>query len=249
MEGRRLRRLERACGGWARAVTVVTEAEASIYRQFAPGASVHAVGNGVDLEYFRPSTCAEDPDCVFVGALDYRPNVDAACWFSREVWPSIRRAVPEARLQLVGRRPAPAVQALAEVPGVTVVGQVPDVRPFVEQSAVAVVPLRIARGVQNKVLEALALAKATVASPTTLAGLRGDATPGVLTADSPDEWTQAVLRLLVDSALRRKLGEAGRRYVEEHHCWDHCLEPFLDLLRLSGHRALDAEPLSRRVVA
>jgi sugar transferase (PEP-CTERM/EpsH1 system associated) len=244
LEGRRLRRLEQGLAAWARALTVVTEAEANLYRQFAPGAPVHAIGNGVDLEYFQPSPTAEEPACVFVGALDYRPNVDAACWFSREVWPAIRRARPEARVYLVGRQPVPAVQALAAIPGVEVVGQVPDVRPYLERSAVAVVPLQIARGVQNKVLEALSMAKATVASPMTLAGLQGASTPGVVMATTADDWAAAVLRLLGDVPMRRQLGEAGRRYVAEHHCWDRCLEPFLDLLRLRSHPGPDAGPRS-----
>jgi polysaccharide biosynthesis protein PslH len=240
LEGRRLRRLEQSLPAWAQAITVVTKAEADLYRRFAPEAPIHAVGNGVDLDYFQPATTSEEPACVFVGALDYRPNVDAACWFSREVWPAIRRDRPEARFYLVGRRPAPAVQALATIPGVEVVGQVPDVRPYLERCAVAVVPLHIARGVQNKVLEALAMGKATIASPMTLAGLQGEATPGVLMASTAEEWTKAVLQLLGDAPLRRRLGEAGRRYVADHHCWDRCLEPFLDLLRLREHRNPDA---------
>jgi glycosyltransferase involved in cell wall biosynthesis len=166
--------------------------------------------------------------------LDYRPNVDAACWFCRAIWPAIRAWRPDARVYLVGRRPAPAVRALAGLPGVEVVGQVRDVRPFVEKAAVAVVPLRIARGVQNKVLEALAMGKATVASPMTLAGLRAGATPGVVVATTPEEWAGAVLRLLGDEGLRRTLGTAGRRYVEEHHCWDRCLTPFAELLGLAA---------------
>lgn len=232
LEGRRLRRLEQRLSTWARAVTVVTEAEANLYRQFAPGAAVHAIGNGVDLEYFQPSTVPEEPACVFVGALDYRPNVDAACWFSRAVWPAIHRARPEVKLYLVGRRPTAAVQSLAAIPNVEVIGQVPDVRPYLQRSAVAVVPLQIARGVQNKVLEAMAMSKAVIASPMTLAGLRGGSTPGVVMASTLEEWTAAVLRLLDDASLRRELGETGHRYVAEHHCWDRCLEPFLDLLQL-----------------
>jgi sugar transferase (PEP-CTERM/EpsH1 system associated) len=232
LEGSRLRRVERDFTNWTRAVTVVTEAEADLYRSFAAEAPVHAVGNGVDLDYFRPESREEEPACVFVGALDYRPNIDAACWFCREVLPSVRRIRPEARVYLVGRRPAAAVRALAELPGVELIGQVPDVRPHLARAAMAVVPLHIARGVQNKVLEALAMAKATVATPMTLAGLRGQATPGVLMASTVADWTSAVLHLLDDEPLRRRLGAAGRRYVAEHHCWDRCLEPFLDLLRL-----------------
>src|SRR5207245_1533631 len=107
----------------------------------------------------------KEPVCVFVGALDYRPNVEGVGWFCRNVWPEIRRRRPDAVLLLVGRKPAPAVQRLAGEPGVEVVGQVPDVRPFLHRAAVTVVPLQIARGVQNKVLEALAMGKAVVASP------------------------------------------------------------------------------------
>src|SRR5262249_25758494 len=146
--------------------------EADLFKSFRDWDSVHAITNGVDLGYFRPAEPAPVEDgCAFVGALDYRPNVDAARWFCREVWPEIHRRVPDARFRLVGRQPTPEVKRLAEVPGVEVVGQVPDVRPHVARTAVIVAPLRIARGVQNKVLEAMALGKAVVASPQALKGL------------------------------------------------------------------------------
>jgi sugar transferase (PEP-CTERM/EpsH1 system associated) len=233
-EADRLRRLERGLASWARAVTVVSEAEAQVYRAFCPGGPVHVVTNGVDLEYFRPSCGPVEPACVFVGALDYRPNVDAVCWFCAEVWSAVRRRRPDAGLYLVGRRPAPAVRRLAALPGVTVVGQVPDVRPYLGRAAVAVAPLHIARGVQNKVLEALAMGKAAVISPQCRAGLR--VTPGaeVLVAGEPGEWVEAVLHLLEDPALRERLGQAGRRHVEEHCRWDRCLEPFDALLGLES---------------
>jgi sugar transferase (PEP-CTERM/EpsH1 system associated) len=233
-EGCRLRRLERGIADWARAVTLVSEAEAELYHRSCPGASAHAISNGVDLDAFRPGPgpLAGEQGCVFVGALDYRPNVDGAIWFSREVWPEIRRHHPRATLALVGRRPTPAVRRLAEQPGIEVVGQVPDVRPYVAKAAVALAPLRIARGIQNKVLEALAMGKAVVASPQALVGLR--AQPGVhaLAASTPREWADAVSRLLENESLRQQLGSAGRRYVEDHHRWDTCLEPFATLLGL-----------------
>src|SRR5262249_34905665 len=134
---------------------------------------------------------------------------------------------------LVGRKPAPAVQQLAGLPGVELVGQVPDVRPHLARAAVAVVPLRLARGGPNKGLGALAVGKAAGGSPTTLAGLRGEATAGVICADTEREWADAVVRLLGDEGLRRQLGAAGRAYVEGHHCWERCLEPFLELLGLA----------------
>ncbi|MGH7171110.1 MAG: TIGR03087 family PEP-CTERM/XrtA system glycosyltransferase [Gemmataceae bacterium] len=244
-EGRRLRRLEQTLSTWARAVTLVGEAEAAIYRQFCPGGPVRAITNGVDLDYFQPAPLVgpashqlEDPSCVFVGALDYLPNVEGSLWFCREVWPEIRRRRPEAKIYLVGRRPSPAVQRLADLPGVELVGQVPDIRPYLAGAAVTVVPLRIARGVQNKVLESLAMARPTIASPQALAGLK--AQPGVhlLQASSPEQWLQTILTLFDDPALGWRLGEAGRRYVEEHHCWDRCLQPFAPLL------GLPAEPIS-----
>src|SRR5262249_13060382 len=149
-----LRRLERDLAGWARAITVVSEAEAQIYLGFCPDGPIHVVTNGVDLDYFCPLDSPVEALCVFVGALDYRPNVDAVCWFCAHVWPTVHQHRPDARLQLVGRRPTAAVRQLCVIPGVEVIGSVPDVRPYLAQAAVAVAPLRIARGVQNKILEA-----------------------------------------------------------------------------------------------
>jgi sugar transferase (PEP-CTERM/EpsH1 system associated) len=230
-EGRRLRRLEQQLASTARAVTVVSTVEADIYRRFCPRAPVYVVTNGVDLDYFRPAPAPEEPACAFVGALDYRPNVEGICWFCREVWSTIHQSRPDATLYIVGRRPAPAVRRLADLKGVVLAGQVPDVRPYLARAAVSVVPLHIARGVQNKVLEALAMGKATVASPQALAGVRPPPETH-LGAVTPAEWAGAVLRLLADEPLRRKLGDAGRRYAEERHCWDRCLEPFGALLGL-----------------
>jgi polysaccharide biosynthesis protein PslH len=159
------------------------------------------------------------------------------------VWPAIRARQPAARLFLVGRRPVEAVSRLAEVPGIEVVGQVPDVRPWLRRAAVSVNPLRIARGVQNKVLEALASARAVVGSPEALAGLGVREGVEVLSASSPQEWVAAVLALFADPAQRLRLGQAGREYVEQHHRWETCLAPFAELIGApdaSGVSALSA---------
>jgi sugar transferase (PEP-CTERM/EpsH1 system associated) len=232
-EGRRLRRLEQSLASWARAATLVSTAEADLFRGFSPWDGIHAVTNGVDLDYFGPSHPPEIEDgCVFVGALDYRPNIDAACWFCRDIWPAIHRRRPDTRLRLVGRRPVPVVRSLGDLPGVDVIGQVADVRPYLIQSAIAVVPLRIARGMQNKVLEALAMAKPVVASPQALAGLSDQPGLPALSAVSPEDWSHTILALLADQARRRQLGQAGRCYVEENHAWERCLAPFAPLLGL-----------------
>jgi polysaccharide biosynthesis protein PslH len=235
-EGRRLRRLEQDLCRWARAALVVSKPEADVFRSFSPWTEVHAVTNGVDLSYFAPETTAsaDQNSCVFVGALDYYPNIDAAQWFCREVWPLIHARQPQSKFLMVGRRPDPAVQRLTELAGVQLVRDVPDVRPYVSKATVVVVPLRIARGLQNKVLEALAMGKAVVASPPALAALK--TRPGVhlLAASAAQEWTNAVLEVMDNECLRRALGIAGRKYVEDYHDWDHCLEPLTDLLGLAS---------------
>lgn len=232
-EGWRLRKLEQHLPARVRAVTLVSEAEANLYRHFCLRGSVHAVTSGVALDYFQPAEQGDEAGCVFVGALDYHPNVEGTTWFCREVWPEVRRRRPDANLAIVGRRPGPPMRRLAQVPGVTLVGQVPDIRPHVAKAAVAVVPVRIARGVQNKVLEALAMGKAILAAPQSIAGLK--AQPGIhlLAASTAAEWADCLVRLFQDVELRRRLGAAGRRYVEEHHRWERCLQPLDQLLGLA----------------
>jgi sugar transferase (PEP-CTERM/EpsH1 system associated) len=233
LEGKRLRKLERTLPAWCKAVFLVSNAETKLYRSFAQSGPVLTATNGVDLDFFRPLDLPSERACTFVGALDYTPNIDGACWFAETVWPELHRRRPDLCLRLVGRRPAAAIQALAHHPGIELIGQVSDVRPWIARSAMVVVPLRIARGVQNKVLEALALAKAVVASPPSLNGLA--ATPGehLLAANSPREWIDTIERLLDDVELRRRLGLAGRNYVEVHHTWEGCLQPFAEVLNLA----------------
>ena len=234
-EGRRLRRLEAGLSEWARAVTLVSSDEADLYRRSGGTGLVAGIVNGVDLDYFQPDPVAvEGPCCAFVGALDYRPNVEGIAWFCRTVWPGVRRSRPDATLQLVGRRPCAEVRALAEAPGVELIGAVPDVRPHVARSAVAIAPLRIARGVQNKVLEALAMGKAAVISPGASTGLDLKPDIHVRVASAVEQWVEAIVGLLGDPVERRRLGAAGRRFVEQHHDWDRCLEPFGPLLGLKA---------------
>lgn len=233
-EGRRLGELERAIPAWAGAVTLVSEAEAALFRRSGGEGAIRAITNGVDLEYFHPGFpgSGDGEGCVFVGALDYRPNVDGVVWFCREVWPRILDRRPGTRFALVGRKPSATVRRLAALPGVDLIGQVADVRPHVASASVAVMPLRIARGVQNKVLEALAMGKAVVASPEAIEGI--DAEPGVhlRAASMPEDWVEAVVGLLDDRDQGRRLGEAGRAYVEREHDWGRCLAPFRSLMGL-----------------
>jgi sugar transferase (PEP-CTERM/EpsH1 system associated) len=240
LEGARLRRLERAIAGWARAITLVSEAEAVLFRSACDAGPAHVVGVGVETTSLRDTVLAHARDgytCVFTGALDYRPNVDGVRWFCTEAWPEIRRRHPAARIQLVGRRPARSVCRLGRIEGVEVIGPVPDVRPYLEEAAMAIAPIRIARGIQCKVLEAMAMARAVVASPGALTGL--NVTPGVhaLSASTSSEWIDAVSRLIGDSALRGRIAKAGRAYVEERHRWEDCLESLGTLLGIGDEPA------------
>jgi sugar transferase (PEP-CTERM/EpsH1 system associated) len=227
LEAARVRKLEAQLPRWVRAISVVSRAEADIYDSFAGSGSATVATNGVDLAYFHPTDQPLETACAFVGAMDYLPNVDGVLWFAREVWPAIRARFPSAEFRIVGRKPASAVQALSSVPGVVVTGSVPDVRPYVRTASVVVAPLRLGRGVQNKVLEALAMGKAVVASPSALAGLRTENGRHLLKASTAPEWIEAVSDLLNNASRCCELGSAGRQYVEENHHWEECLEPLI----------------------
>ena len=239
-EGRRLRKLECSLPDRARAVTLVSQAEADLYRSFCPSDRIHAVANGVDLEYFDPdryepadSADAPAPSCVFVGALDYKANVDGARWFCERVWPEIRRRRPDATFALVGSNPSTAARRLGELPGVKLVGPVPDVRPYLVKASLVVVPLQVARGLQNKVIEALAMGKAVVTSPQAAEGLAVEEGVHLRLARDPQEWVREIDSLFASPSQRARLGRAGRQYAEEHHRWEAQLAPLSQLLELS----------------
>jgi sugar transferase (PEP-CTERM/EpsH1 system associated) len=220
LEGARLRRCELAAAQRAAASLVATRPEAALLGSFAPWAPTTVIPNGVDLEYFTPpARPADGATIVFTGAMQYVPNVDAVRHFCDAILPRVRARCPDSRFVIVGKDPAPAVQRLGSRPGVIVTGAVPDVRPFVRSAAVAVAPLRIARGVQNKILEAMAMGVAVVATGKAHEGL--DARPGehLFVEDDPARFADAVVRLLGSRGLRDQVGRAGRRFVEASHSW------------------------------
>ncbi len=191
-------------------------------RSAAPAERVRVLPNGVDLAYFAPLDAPRDPaTLVFHGRMGYHANFAAACQLVTQIMPRIWARQPEARVLLVGTDPPAALRALAQQAGprVEVSGGVPDVRPYLGRATVSVSPLGYAVGIQNKVLEAMATATPVVATRAACAALR--AVPGehLLVADDADALAASVLRLLDDPALARRLGVAGRRYVEAQHDW------------------------------
>lgn len=238
-ESRRLARVERGDIASPDAVTVISDDEAKLYRhEVAFDAPLHVVGNGVDTRWLRPLADAPAPAISFIGVLDYRPNIDGAAWFAREVLPLIRERVPNATFRIVGRRPTREVLALGELPGITVVGSVPDVRDELAKARCVVAPLLIAPGVQNKVLEAMACRRAVVCTPGAAAGIDADANTHYLSADQPAAFAHQVVRVLTDGALRNRLAANARRRMEEWYAWDERLAPMLGLLLPKYVRAL-----------
>ncbi len=234
-EGRRLLDWERRVAAEFDAGLFVSSAEAADFARLAPASAgkISYYHNGVDADYFSPERDYPDPYpagakvVAFTGAMDYWPNVDAVLWFAREVLPALRFRQPEWLFAIVGGKPAPEVRALAVQPGILVTGRVPDVRPYLAHAGAAVAPLRIARGIQNKVLEGMAMARPVVATPQALEGI--DAIPDreILVAEDADAMVAAVMR----ATNNPDLGPAARARVMNDYNWagnlarvDHILE-------------------------
>lgn len=223
-EGRRLLAWERRVAAEFDAGLFVSASEAQDFRRLAPesAAKIGHFNNGVDAEYYAPDRAYPDPYpagarvLVFTGAMDYWPNVEAVAWFAREVLPGVRQRHPEAAFYIVGNRPAPEVQALAALAGVSVTGRVADVRPYLHHAAAVVAPLRIARGIQNKVLEGMAMGKTVIATPQALEGIAARVGEEILCADTPGQMAARVDQVLAG----RDLGGAARARVASDYAWE-----------------------------
>ncbi len=240
LEGRKLQRAETRLAAAFDVCTCTTRGELETLASFAAARHLDWFPNGVDTEYFRPTGVAYDADAIcFSGRMDYYPNQQAVLEFCRDTLPLVRAVRPATRLTIVGAEPPRRIRALAAIPGVTVTGTVADIRPHLSGAALAVAPLRIARGTQNKILEAMAMAVPVVS--TALAARGVDAVPGehLLTADRPRDCADAILRLLGDRARRDGLGRAARARVQSHHGWDASMRTLDGIIAacLAAHRS------------
>ncbi|ATG91237.1 TIGR03087 family PEP-CTERM/XrtA system glycosyltransferase [Methylomonas koyamae] len=224
-EAEKLLRFERRIAARAKATLFVSEQEADLFKSLAPESAekITFVNNGVDTERFDPALDYQRPfssdkkSIVFTGAMDYWANVDAVKWFAELVLPLITAKCPEVRFYIVGSKPAREVLQLAENdPAVVVTGRVDDVRPYVAYADLIVAPLRIARGIQNKVLEALAMNKPVVASSAAMEGIPPEQDLHLAIADTPDDYAEHVLALLENQT---GCSEANRRYVRNCFGW------------------------------
>ncbi len=239
-EGRKLAAFEAEIARRADASLFVSTAEAALFRARSGADRVAAMGNGIDTVFYDPSAkyrklhpVFPDPLIVFTGQMDYRPNIEAVSDFAHNALPAIRAAHPETTFAIVGRNPAPAVVELSALPGVQVTGAVDDVRTWLSGADIVVAPLRIARGIQNKVLEAMAMAKPVVASTAAAEGI--DAVDGehLMVAQDAGEEAAMVSALLSDTDARLRLGAAARAHVMAHYGWDAQLAP-LDAIMAAG---------------
>ena len=242
-EAKLLRGVEKLAARHYNTSVFVSDAEAALFRKISGsyGHTVEVVGNGVDLGYFspdavRPIEPAGRPAVAFTGAMDYRPNIDAALWFADRCWPLIRAAAPEASFTIAGANPVADIRKLDGKEGISVTGRVPDIRPYLAGADVAVAPLRIARGVQNKVLEAMAMGKPVVATAAAAEGI--DATNGehLLVADEPTAVAAAVIEIFRNRPKAAAIGAAARRRVVERYDWDAKLAPLDEKLGLGPAR-------------
>jgi glycosyltransferase involved in cell wall biosynthesis len=207
------------------ACLVTTEEDARTLKSTDFDTRLEILPNGVDERFFRCARKDETDSLLFVGTMYYPPNVDAATWFTKRIFPRIKAVKPATRLRLVGSRPTGAVRHLARISGVEVTGTVRDIVPYLERATVFVAPIRIGGGFPNKVAEALAAGVPTVATPTAHAGISG-LVPGthLVEATDPEEFASRTLQLLGDAGLRNRLRTFGQNFMRAGYSWDEVVE-------------------------
>lgn len=236
-EAGKLLAFERATAERADLSLFVSEAEAALFRSRTGLDRIDALSNGIDLAFFDPATdcpfvpLGKGPILLFTGQMDYAPNIDAVVWFTREVLPHV-----PGRFVIAGRNPTHEVRTLAG-DRVEVTGAVPDIRSYLAEADIVVAPLRIARGIQNKVLEAMAMARPVVVTPAAFEGIEAEPGRDLLVADGARAMAEAIRSLLDDDNRRAALGMAARRRVEAGYSWDQRLAPLAGMVAPSNRKA------------
>jgi glycosyltransferase involved in cell wall biosynthesis len=234
---------ERVYGPLLDGIWVVSATDQRAMRWVSGARGVDVIANGVDSDHFRPDAePSVEHGCVFWGRLDFGPNVQALQWFCNNVWPLLHREVPSARFTIYGFQPTAAVQALAGRDGITMIPDLPDLRGEVARYPVVVFPFVSGGGIKNKLLEAAAMGKAIVCTPRATCGVRGGELP-FAQARRRGEWVQEIQSLWSDAARRRRLEQAARQWVLEHHTWR--LAADLAVASLEDARRRSSGPLSR----
>ena len=220
IESRKMKSYERHVAGHFDRCTVTTRGELEEFEKLGLTLPRSVIPNGVDSQYFRSRSTRRDPNViVFVGRMDYFPNIDGMLYFAKDIFPIVRRNIPDVQLRIVGSNPSRAVRNLATVPGITVTGHVPDVRPYLDDATLAVAPLRLARGTQNKILEAMAMRIPVVATSAAAKGIEAVAGQHLSVGDGPADFAAKVVELLTNADLHDQLSMAGCQQVHQAHAW------------------------------
>lgn len=241
-EGRMLGRFDQ--------VLVTSAEDAQALQKLTPSAPITVVPNGVDLDHFRPTIGLRAPaTLVFSGKMSYHANVTAVTEFVRNIFPIIRQRRPEVRLRIVGSDPPRSVVALTSDPSISVTGFIPDMRGALGTATIAICPIKVKVGIQNKILEAMAMGLPVVCSREGTAGLEAVEGRDLLVSDSDLEFAEHVCHLLDDSPAREHLGAAGRAYVETHHRWSSAAHKLESLyLNATESPLLDTRLLTRKAL-
>lgn len=226
-EGRRLAAFEQRCLYHFDATLVATPRERDLIDPEGRQRTLQIVPNGVNRPALSPQQPSLNPPIVtFVGAMDYRPNVDGVLWFVRHVWPRVTQAAPDARFVIVGANPAPRIRRLSECNDVLVTGEVPCVQTYLRSSRVVIAPMPIVRGIPNKVLEAMAMARPVVGTSGVAAALGAESGRHLLTGDSPEAFADSVVAVLRGGAQCDRIAAAGYRFAATHHRWPKVLQDY-----------------------
>jgi len=220
----------------------VSQQEAMMFKKMCPEAAqkIHGISNGVDIDYFSPEYCSASPYnsnkkvLVFTGAMDYWANCDAVIWFANKIFPGLQKRNPDFEFYIVGSKPTEQVMELNSIKGVFVTGRVDDIRPYIKYAFLAVAPLRIARGIQNKVLEAMAMGKAVIATQNAVEGINLPDDIKKLVSTSVAEQL-ATIEQLTDNNYRKSIEIISRQWINDHYSWHNTLKPMLQLIK-STHK-------------
>jgi len=235
IEGNRMKKYEQFIATNFHRCIFVAERDQSLFQSFVPNVDALTIPNGVNLEYFSNNhiiSCeSKNLNIVFTGAMNYFANVDGILYFHREIYPKIKQKIPGVKFYIVGSNPTEAIKNLEKDKSIIVTGRVKDIRPYLQEAMLYVAPLRISRGVQNKILEAMAMGLTLVTTTKVLEGIL-KAVPGrdLFVEDNPTRFAQTVIGLLTDAILRDKTGKAGRKFVEKNYSWNNTFEKLKNLL-------------------
>ena len=226
MEHRRLQLFENNINKQFNFCLVVSEDEKKLLQD---GENVVIIPNGIDVGFFVPRAPQNDNTLIFTGAMNYFPNIDGVSYFHKDIWPLVKKHIQDVRFIVAGMSPPPKIRALASEDTI-ITGFVSDVRDYLAQATVCIVPLRIAKGIQNKILEAMAMGIPVVATPAANAGIEARDKHQILVADSPEDFARSVLMLLKDPQLRKTVADNARQFVQDNFSWDKNLSKLDELI-------------------